>query len=42
MSEHNKSLELTPHEPTGTVVGAVIDCGLGSYSAALLNSLLGA
>ena len=38
---HNKSLELTPKGPTGTVGEAPLYCGLGSYSAAQLNSMLG-
>jgi hypothetical protein len=33
----NKTLEWTPKGPTGKVGVAVIDCGLGSCSAALLN-----
>ena len=37
----NKSLELTPQIATGTVAYALVNCGLGSCSAAQLNSMLG-
>jgi hypothetical protein len=33
----NKSLELTPEPATSTVGLALVDCGPGNYSAALLN-----